>query len=111
MSGDSNQTQRPRVGWIGTGIMGGAMCGHLLAAGYAVTVFTRTRARATALIERGAAWAASPRLVAAATDIVFTIVGYPHDVREVVLGNDGTLAGARAGSVLVDMTTSEPALA
>ncbi|MEO8602171.1 MAG: NAD(P)-dependent oxidoreductase [bacterium] len=102
---------RPRIGWIGTGIMGGPMCGHLLEAGYATTVFTRTAARATALLERGAQWAASPRAVAAASDIIFTIVGYPHDVREVVLGADGTLAGAAPGAVLVDMSTSDPSLA
>ena len=100
-----------RIGWIGTGVMGAAMCGHLLERGHPVTVFTRTRARAEALLARGATWADSPRAVAARSDVIFTIVGYPHDVREVVLGADGALAGAAAGAVLVDMTTSEPSLA
>jgi 3-hydroxyisobutyrate dehydrogenase len=103
--------QRIRVGWIGSGVMGAAMCGHLLAAGHPVTVFNRTRGRAQALIDGGAEWADSPAAVAAAADVVFTIVGFPTDVRQVVLGEDGALAGARAGSVLVDMTTSEPSLA
>jgi 3-hydroxyisobutyrate dehydrogenase len=91
--------------------MGSAMCGHLLAAGYPVGVFNRTRERAEPLVEAGAAWRSSPAEVAADADVVFTMVGFPSDVREVVLGEDGVLAGARAGSVLVDMTTSEPALA
>ncbi len=102
---------KTRIGWIGTGVMGSSMCGHLIAAGYAATVFNRTPEKARALVEKGAKLADSPRAVAAASDVVFTIVGYPQDVREVTLGPDGTLAGARPGSVLVDMTTSEPALA
>jgi 3-hydroxyisobutyrate dehydrogenase len=101
----------PRVGWIGTGVMGSSMCGHVLDAGYPVTVFTRSRERAEPLLERGAAWAGSPAEVAAASDVVFSIVGYPADVRVVILGSDGVLAGANPGSVVVDMTTSEPALA
>ncbi|MBX3025989.1 NAD(P)-dependent oxidoreductase [bacterium] len=105
------ETGGPRIGWIGTGVMGAAMCGHLVARGHAVTVFTRTAERAAPLLARGARWAASPRAVAAQSDVVFTMVGFPDDVREVVLGADGTLAGAAAGAVLVDMTTSEPALA
>jgi 3-hydroxyisobutyrate dehydrogenase len=102
---------KTRVGWIGTGVMGTSMCGHLLAAGYQATVYNRSRARLQPLLEKGAVEAGSPREVAAASDVVFTIVGYPHDVRAVTLGSDGTLAGARPGTVLVDMTTSEPALA
>ncbi|MEB2284735.1 MAG: oxidoreductase [Polyangiaceae bacterium UTPRO1] len=104
-------TDKPRVGWIGTGIMGAAMCGHLMAAGHAATVFTRTRSRAEPLLQRGAAWAETPAAVAAAADVVFTMVGYPADVRAVVLGATGVLAGARAGTILVDMSTSEPSLA
>src|SRR5262245_3163196 len=100
-----------RVGWIGTGVMGQSMAGHLLAAGYPVTLFTRTRARAETPLERGAAWADSPAEVARASDVVFGIVGFPADVREVYLGEDGALAGASAGCALVDMTTSEPSLA
>ena len=102
---------KTRVGWIGTGVMGSAMCGHLMAAGYHATVYNRTRSKAKPLVDRGASEADSPRAVAAACDVVFTIVGFPEDVREVTLGAGGTLAGARPGTVLVDMTTSEPALA
>jgi 3-hydroxyisobutyrate dehydrogenase len=100
-----------RVGWIGTGVMGLSMCGHILDAGYAATVFTRTRDRAEPLLSRGATWAGSPAEVAAASDVVFSIVGYPADVRAVILDEGGALAGATSGSTLVDMTTSEPALA
>ena len=100
-----------KIGWIGTGVMGTSMCGHLIAAGYETTVYNRTPAKSKPLVERGAKGAASPKAVAEATDVVFTIVGYPRDVREVTLGDAGTLAGARKGAVLVDMTTSEPALA
>jgi 3-hydroxyisobutyrate dehydrogenase len=102
---------KTRIGWIGTGVMGSSMCGHLIAAGYAATVFNRSPDKARPLVDKGAKLADSPRAVAAASDVVFTIVGYPHDVRAVTLGPDGTLAGARPGTVLVDMTTSEPALA
>ena len=100
-----------RIGWIGTGVMGASMCGHLIAAGYHATVYSRTRDKSRSLIDRGARWAESPREVAESSDVVFSIVGFPRDVREVILGSRGALAGARTGSFLVDMTTSEPALA
>ena len=100
-----------RVGWIGTGVMGLSMCGHVLEAGYGVTVHNRTRERAQPLLERGATWADTPAAVAAESDLICSIVGYPGDVREVLLGDDGALVGAAAGSVLVDLTTSEPSLA
>ena len=102
---------RAPLGWIGTGVMGSSMCGHLLAAGYPITVYSRTRERAEALIERGAVWAGSPAEVAGRSEVVFSMVGFPSDVREIVLGERGALAGAQPGSVLVDMTTSEPSLA
>jgi len=102
---------RVRLGWIGTGVMGASMCGRLMDAGYAATVYNRTRAKAEPLVSRGAKWADSPREVAVAADVVFSIVGFPVDVREATLGPDGALAGCRAGSALVDMTTSQPALA
>ena len=104
-------SSRESLGWIGSGVMGSSMCGHLLDAGYSVTVFSRTRSRAEVLLERGASWADTPAGVAARSDVVFTMVGFPSDVREVVLGEHGTLVGAQAGSILVDMTTSEPTLA
>jgi 3-hydroxyisobutyrate dehydrogenase len=100
-----------RVGWIGTGVMGRWMCQHLLDKNYAATVYNRTRERAAPLLEAGAAWADSPRAVAERSDVVFAIVGFPADVREVFLGTQGALAGSRPGMVLVDMTTSEPSLA
>ena len=99
------------IGWIGTGVMGASMCGHLMDAGHPATVHTRSRAKAEGLLQRGAAWADSPREVAKDSDIIFTIVGYPADVREVILGADGVLAGCSGGEVIVDMTTSEPSLA
>jgi 3-hydroxyisobutyrate dehydrogenase len=87
------------------------MVGHLMNAGYAATVYTRTQSKAQGLVERGARWAKTPREVAENSDVVFSIVGYPSDVREVMLGADGALAGSKANNVLVDMTTSEPSLA
>ncbi|MFM8709584.1 MAG: NAD(P)-binding domain-containing protein, partial [Planctomycetia bacterium] len=77
-----------RVGWIGTGIMGGAICGRLLDAGFPLTVTSRSRSRAAALEAKGASWADPPAAVAAASDVAFTCVGFPRDVREVVLGPD-----------------------
>ena len=91
--------------------MGRSMCRRLIDAGYAMTVYTRTEPTAADAIAAGATWAATPREVAAASDVVFSIVGYPEDVRHVTLGDDGFLAGAAAGSILVDMTTSRPSLA
>jgi 3-hydroxyisobutyrate dehydrogenase len=87
------------------------MCGHLLKAGYSVSVFTRTKAKAAELVDQGAHWANTPRDVAAASDVVISIVGYPDDVRAVLLGDDGALGGCQPGNVLVDMTTSRPSLA
>ena len=91
--------------------MGASMCGHLLDAGHLVTLTTRTRARADDLVACGARWADSPAEVAAAADVVFTMVGYPSEVEEVVLGANGVLAALAPGGLLVDMTTSRPALA
>ncbi len=103
--------EETRIGWIGTGVMGASMCGHLLAAGYPVTIFNRTRTKLEPLLARGASEASSPKEVAEASDVVVTIVGLPADVREVILGPTGALAGSRPGTILVDMTTSEPGLA
>ncbi len=100
-----------KIGWIGTGVMGVSMCGHLLDRGFAGTVYNRSKSKAEPLLAKGAQWADSPRAVAEASDVIFTIVGYPQDVRSVILGEDGALAGCQAGNILVDMTTSEPSLA
>jgi 3-hydroxyisobutyrate dehydrogenase len=99
-----------RIGWIGTGVMGSSMCGHLLTAGYRVTVHSRTRSKAQPLLDRGAQWAESPQAVAAASDVLFTMVGFPQDVRTVYFDETGVLASARAGMILIDMTTTQPTL-
>ncbi len=100
-----------RIGWIGTGVMGAPMCSHVLAAGYRVTVHSRTREKARPLVDQGARWADSPQEVAASSDVVVTMVGFPEDVWEVYLGKRGVLAGVRPGVTVVDMTTTEPHLA
>lgn len=100
-----------KLGWVGTGVMGKSMCGHLMAAGYPMSVYTRTRTKAEELLAAGATWFASPKEVAENSDIAFAIVGYPQDVHEVFLGEEGLLAGAKRGAILVDMTTSEPSMA
>ncbi|MBW1980709.1 MAG: NAD(P)-dependent oxidoreductase [Deltaproteobacteria bacterium] len=99
------------LGWIGTGIVGLSMCSHLLRYGHRLTVFNRTRAKAQPLLDKGASWAESPREVAANSTVVFTMVGFPEDVRQVYLEEHGILSGARPGSIVVDMTTSTPSLA
>ncbi|MEM7453666.1 MAG: NAD(P)-dependent oxidoreductase [Planctomycetota bacterium] len=106
--------EKTRLGWIGLGVMGQSMCRNLMNAGYKATVFTRTESKASELIDAGAAWAESPGDVARNSDVIFTIVGFPQDVRDVVLGTpnrEGVLDGCEAGSVVVDMTTSKPSLA
>lgn len=86
------------------------MCSHVLHKGYPVFVNTRSREKAERLIEHGAQWAATPKAVCQQSDIVFSIVGFPSDVREVYFGVDGLLPAARAGQIFVDMTTTEPTL-
>jgi 3-hydroxyisobutyrate dehydrogenase len=100
-----------RLGWVGTGVMGRWMCQHAIEKGYAATVYNRSPEKAAPLVELGAKLAKSPKEVAAASDVVFVIVGYPHDVREVVLGENGVLAGAEPGTIVVDSTTNEPGMA
>jgi len=102
---------KTRIGWIGTGVMGRWMCQHLMTKGCPATVYNRTREKAKPLLDAGAAWADTPQGVAEHSDVVFAIVGYPRDVREVFLGPRGALAGSRSGTFLVDMSTSEPSLA
>jgi 3-hydroxyisobutyrate dehydrogenase len=99
------------IGWIGTGVMGRWMCQHLLDQGYRAVVSSRTRSKAEPLLTAGATWAESPAEVARQVDIVFTMVGFPQDVRDVYLGAQGILAAAREGLLAVDMTTTEPSLA
>ena len=102
---------KTRIGWIGTGVMGRWMCQHLMTKGYAATVYNRSKDKAQPLIDAGAKWADSPLQCAKEADVVFAIVGFPKDVREVFLGEQGALAGSKPGTLLVDMTTSEPSLA
>jgi 3-hydroxyisobutyrate dehydrogenase len=100
-----------RIGWVGTGVMGKSMCRHLMDAGFSATVFNRTASKTDELVSAGASRAGSPREVAEQSDVVFSIVGFPEDVRDVVLGESGILAGGRSGATLVEMTTSRPSLA
>jgi 3-hydroxyisobutyrate dehydrogenase len=102
---------KTRVGWIGTGVMGRRMCHHLITKGYSATVYNRTKDKTQPLTEAGATWADTPKAVAERSDVIFAIVGFPKDVREVFLGPQGALAGSKPGAILVDMTTSEPSLA
>jgi 3-hydroxyisobutyrate dehydrogenase len=99
------------IGWIGTGVMGGPMAGHLLDQGHDVTVYNRTKRRAESLLEAGAQWRDAPAEVAADADVVVTMLGTPDDVREVILGEGRVLESMREGTLLIDMTTSEPSLA
>ena len=102
---------KTRIGWVGTGVMGLSMCGHIIERGYGTTVFNRTKEKALPLMAKGAGWADSPRAAAEKSDVLFTMVGFPEDVREVYFGKSGVLEAARPGAVLVDMTTTEPTLA
>ena len=99
------------IGWIGTGVMGTSMAGHLQKAGHNLSVFNRSRGKAENLLSNGAKWCSSPAEVASNSEIVFTIVGHPADVREVYLGENGVLKAESPCSIVVDMTTSQPSLA
>ena len=102
---------KQKVAFIGTGIMGAAIAGHIMDAGYSVCVYNRTKEKAQGLIDRGAAWAESPAAAAADADVVFTMVGYPNDVEDVYLSTDGLIRAAKKGAWLIDLTTSSPQLA
>ncbi|MGW8193462.1 MAG: NAD(P)-dependent oxidoreductase [Desulforhopalus sp.] len=104
----STETQ---IGFIGIGVMGKSMASHLVTGGFKTHIFTRTKSKAEKLLGDGAIWQGSPGEVAAAADVIITIVGYPHDVEEVYLGEDGILANCRRGNIVIDMTTSSPQLA
>lgn len=106
----TDSKNKPRVGFIGLGNMGQSMAGHILQAGYPLKVYNRSRDKAEALLARGAGWCDSPGELAANADVVITIVGFPHDVEQVYLGDNGIVARAR-GALLIDMTTSSPELA
>jgi 3-hydroxyisobutyrate dehydrogenase len=102
-----------KIGWIGTGVMGAPMAGRLIDAGYTLTVYNRTKAKAEPLIQKGAVWVESPGACAKGQDMVITMVGYPKDVVEVYFGEDGkggVIAAADEGTLFVDMTTTRPSL-
>jgi 3-hydroxyisobutyrate dehydrogenase len=102
-----------KIGWIGTGVMGAPMAQRLMEAGYTLTVYNRTKAKAEPLIAKGAVWADGPEACAKGQDMVFTMVGYPKDVEEVYFGENGkggAIAAADAGTLFVDMTTTRPSL-
>jgi 3-hydroxyisobutyrate dehydrogenase len=100
-----------RAGFIGTGVMGLSMAGHLLKAGYPLCVHNRTRSKAEPLLEAGASWCGDVPSLARQCDVVITMLGYPADVEAVCLGEQGIIRHARPGTLLVDMTTSSPVLA
>lgn len=100
-----------KVGFIGTGVMGNSLVKHLLEEGHEVSVYTRTASKAQNLLEAGAKWKESPKLLAKDTEVIFTMVGYPSDVEEIYFGDEGIINNANEGTVLVDMTTSKPELA
>jgi 3-hydroxyisobutyrate dehydrogenase len=104
-------TEKTPIGWIGTGVMGQSMFGHILAKGYKGFVYTRTREKALPLLEKGATWCDSPAEVARQSRLIFTMVGTPADVREVYLANGALIDAADPTAVLVDMTTTSPSLA
>jgi 3-hydroxyisobutyrate dehydrogenase len=99
------------IGWVGAGVMSAPLCEHLLHAGYGITIHSRTKAKANGLLQQGARWVDATAGISAAADVVFTMVGFPNDVREIYFGKEGLLANARPGQVFVDLTTSEPRLA
>lgn len=100
-----------KIGFIGTGVMGASIVKHLLAANYEVSVYTRTKSKADALIALGASWAVTPAEASDKKDIIFTMVGYPSDVEQVYFGENGIFNAVHNGTVVIDMTTSEPTLA
>lgn len=99
------------IGFIGLGVMGHSMCGHILDAGYEVHVYNRTKSKADSLVERGAIWEDNPAALAGKCTTVITIVGYPKDVEEVYFGKNGIFSGVKAGTLVIDMTTTKPSLA
>ncbi|EAC3454312.1 NAD(P)-dependent oxidoreductase [Listeria monocytogenes] len=100
-----------KIGFVGTGVMGSSMAGHLLEAGYEVLVYTRTKTKAEDLLDKGALWVETPGELANKVDILISMVGYPKDVEELYLGENGFLEKLAVGTVAIDMTTSSPALA
>lgn len=107
----SSKLEQAAVGFIGTGVMGKSMARHIMKAGHKVHVHTRTASKADELVQEGAVWQNTPAKLAAECDVIITMVGYPNDVEQIYLGEDGLIAHARRGAYLIDMTTSSPLLA
>lgn len=100
-----------KIGFVGTGVMGAAIAQNLLDAGHELTVFNRTKSKTAALVTAGASWADTPKKVAEQSEVVFTMVGFPNDVKQVYFEDDGIFAGSNEQTILIDMTTSKPSLA
>ncbi|CAK20407.1 NAD(P)-dependent oxidoreductase [Listeria welshimeri] len=100
-----------KIGFVGTGVMGSSMASHLLEAGYDVFIYTRTKSKAEELLTKGAKWIDTPQALAKKVDVLISMVGYPKDVEELYLGQNGFLENLSAGAVAIDMTTSSPVLA
>ena len=100
-----------KIAFIGTGVMGSSVVRHLLKANYEVTIYTRTKEKALALIEEGAVWAKTASEATTGADVIFTMAGYPKDVESIYFGSGGIFEGSTEGQIIVDMTTSSPALA
>ncbi|WP_050614591.1 NAD(P)-dependent oxidoreductase [Bacillus testis] len=103
--------KKPVIGFIGIGVMGSSMASNLMDKGYDLIVYTRTKEKAEELLDKGAEWSESPRLLAQSADVIISIVGYPKDVEEIYLGEEGAFQSARKGTIVIDMTTSKPSLA
>ncbi|SIR75345.1 NAD(P)-dependent oxidoreductase [Bacillus velezensis] len=99
------------VGFIGLGVMGNSMASHILEAGYPVLVYTRTKQKAEEILNKGAVWQETVKDLSEKADIIITMVGYPSDVEEIYLGENGILWHAKEGTFVIDMTTSKPSLA
>lgn len=99
------------IGFIGLGVMGKSMAANLLKAGFEVFVYTRTKDKASELLSEGAKWASAPKEIAQKADVIISMVGYPSDVEEIYLGENGLIENGKQGTHLIDMTTSTPSLA
>ena len=99
------------IGFIGLGVMGKSMAANLLKAGYEVFVYTRTKDKSSELLSQGAKWAAAPKEIAQKANVIISMVGYPSDVEEIYLGENGLIENGKQGTYLIDMTTSTPTLA
>src|SRR5688572_27712554 len=106
-----DQMKDKKIGWIGTGLMGNPMAKHLLHAGYSLKVFNRTKQKAEELIELGATWYNTPADIAANSEVIFTMIGFPKDVEECYFGEQGIFRSIKQGTILIDMTTTKPSLA